>query len=247
MKLQPERSFSFDLGTDIRLRRSTLVSFDIYRSNLYGQIYNATSSGAACSNCGGLPLYTTEYGNLGVSRFEGILVDVHHDVPQGIYWALSGGLTRGYLVNVLLGFYNTAGGTCVPSTGANCANLTVVPNVNFNGTFAASIPYAQGLGTLGYRWSPEKYADLTGIYYGNNNTYFRPAFVVFNGHISYPLSHKLSLLVTFLNITGMYDASIQTWSLGDLSGAPTVSGLPYPQYGEEYGPRTVLLATQIRL
>jgi hypothetical protein len=131
----------------------------------------------------------------------------------------------------------------------NSANLNVVPGVNFNGTYTdgASVPYAQGLGTLGYRWNANKYVDLVGTYYGNNNTYFRPAFVEFDGHIGYPLTRNASLLVTFRNITGIYDNSYQIWTPGNLSGAPTISGLPYVQYGEEYGPRTILLTTNLRL
>jgi len=242
LNLQPEKSFGFDLGTDIRLRRNMVLSFDVYRSNLYGQIYNSTSLTGTYL---GAPLYTTEYGNLGISRYEGILLDVRHDVPQGLYWSLSGGLTRGYLVSVPTGFYNTAGGTCVLSTGAYCQNLTVVPNINFNGQFATSIPYSQGLGVFGYRWSQEKYLNLTMTYYGNNNTYFRPAFAEFNGNIGYPVTKNMSLLVTFRNITGVYDGPTQTFSAANLSGAPTITGLPYPLYGEEYGPRTIILTMDI--
>jgi hypothetical protein len=245
LDIQPEKSFGFDLGTDVRLHRNTVLSFDVYRTNLYGQFYNLTSITGTYL---GLPLYATQNGNLGESRYEGVLVDLRHDAPHGLYWALSGGLTRGYVLNVPPGFYNTAGGTCTIATGADCTNLTVVPNINFNGTFTGvSVPYSQALGKLGYRWAAEKYLDLTGTYYGNNNTYFRPAFVELDGNISYPLSKNASVLVTFRNITGIYDGAIQTWSPAILSGAPTISGLPYPQYGEEYGPRTILLVTQVHL
>jgi len=244
LNLQPEKSFAFDFGSDVRLHRDTMLSLDIYRSNLYGQVYKSTS---ATGTYLGLPLYTTQYGNLGKSRFEGVLLDVHHDVSQGFFWSFSGGLTRGYVVNLPTGFHNTAGGTCNTSTGANCTNLTVLTNINFNGQFAASIPYSQVLGTIGYRWNPDKYLDLVGTYYGNNNTYFRPAFTEFDGQIGYPISKRVSLLVTFRNITGIYDGSIQTFSPMIMSGAPTISGLPYPLYGEEYGPRTVILTTSLHL
>jgi outer membrane receptor protein involved in Fe transport len=252
VNLQPEKSFSFDLGTDIRLPRNTIASFDVYRSNLYGQLYNSTTTNGSCPICGGLPLYITEYGNLAESRYEGLLLDLHHDASHGIYWALSGGLTRGYVVSVPTGFYSDASGPCNHATattpdGNPCPNLTVVPGVNFNGTFAASIPYAQGLGTLGYRWNAEKYADLVATYYGNNNTYFRPAFMELDGYIGYPIAKNISLLATFRNITGIYDGSTQILSPGIFSGAPTISGLPSVLYGEMYGPRTIILTTQIHL
>jgi len=237
LRLQPEKSFAFDAGTDIRLPRNVILSFDVYHSNLYGQLYNSTSITGAYL---GLPLYSTQYGNLGESRYEGILLDVRHDVPHGPYWSLSGGLTRGYVVSVPAGFYNTA--TC-----QNCINLNVVPNINFNGTFAASIPYAQGLGVIGYRWNPERYIDIEGTYYGNNNTYFHPAFVELDGHIGYPITRNMSLLVTFRNITGLYDGPVQVFTANNFRGAPTTNGLPYPLYGEQYGPRTVILTTNVNL
>jgi outer membrane receptor protein involved in Fe transport len=249
LNLQPEKSFGFDLGTDIRFSRNTVLSFDVYRTNLYGQLYNSTMTSGSCPTCGGLPLFVTQYGNLGESRYEGILVDVRHTVPHGTYWSLSGGLTRGYVVSLPAGFYNTADGTCIPATGANCTNVNVVPGANFNGTYTdgASVPYAQGLGMLGYRWNADKYVDLVGTYFGNNNTYFRPAFVELDGHIGYPLTRNVSLLVTFRNITGIYDGPFQIYTPDNFSGAPTISGLPYVQYGEMYGPRTVLLTTDLRL
>jgi outer membrane receptor protein involved in Fe transport len=248
LNLQPEKSFGFDLGTDIKLPRNTILSFDVYHTNLYGQLYESATTNGSCPTCGGAPLVVTQYGNLGESRYEGILVDLRHTVPHGTYWSLSGGLTRGYVVSVPTGFYNgTTGYPYTPCT--DCANLNVVPGVNFNGTFTngVSVPYAQGLGTLGYRWSAYKYVDLVGTYYGNNNTYFRPAFVELDGHIGYPLTRNVSLLVTFRNITGIYDGAYQIWSPGNFSGAPTISGLPYVLYGEMYGPRTVLLTSNVRL
>jgi len=248
LNLQPEKSFSFDLGSDIRLPHSTIVSFDVYRSNLYGQVYrSAAISGTYTGVDGTLPLYVTQYGNLGESRYEGILIDVRHNTPQGIFWSLSGGLTRGYVVSVPAGFYNKPGGTCVPSTGVNCQNVTVVPGINFNGTFAGSVPYSQALGTIGYRWNSEKYVDVVGTSYGNNNTYFVPAFTEFDGYIGYPLSKNTSLLVTFRNITGIYGTPFQILTQGGFSGAPTISGLPYAQYNEPYGPRAVILTANVHL
>jgi outer membrane receptor protein involved in Fe transport len=246
LNLRPETSFAFDFGTDLRLHQSTLLSFDAYRSNLYGQLFSSTTFSGTCPTCGGLPLYINQTGNLGVSRFEGIILELRHDVPRGMYWSLSGSLTRGYVISVPGDFYNTAGGTCNRATGANCTNLTVVPNINFNGTFDGVVPYAQAFGGFGYRWNTEKYVDLMGTYYGNNNTYFRPAFVELDGHVGYPLTKNVSLVMTFRNITGIYDSAIQSLYPG-LSGAPTISGLPYPQYGEEYGPRTLILTTMIHI
>jgi len=258
LNLQPEKSFGFDVGTDIRLPRGTILSFDLYRTNLFGQFYTSTApDGTYTGNYGTLPLYTTQQGNLGRSRYEGLLLDVRHDsVTHGIYWAFSGGLTRGYVVNIPSGLYNGIITSYLPPTYApvsttctHCANLNVVPGINFNGTFeSTSVPYSQALGIIGYRWSPEKYVGLTSTYYGNNNTYNRLAFVEIDGNVGYPLSKFVSLLVTFQNITNIYGGGVNFFSAANIEeGYPNVVGPPGPRYGEEYGPRTVRVTTQFHL
>ena len=254
--LQPEKSFAFDLGTDIQLHRNTIVSLDVYQATLHGQLYQTSGIATTNYNGSGLPLYATQYVNLGVSRYEGILADVHHDVPHGIFWRFSGGLTRGYAVSLPPGFYNAAGATCNFATLAGCTNLNLVPGINFNGTEtagaggqngSASIPYAQALGVFGYRWNPDKYVNLTATYYGNNNTYFHPAFVEVDGYLGYPLTRNVSLVVNVRNITGIYDGSVQNVTLGNFSGTPAIAGPPYAENQEEYGPRAVIVTTQVHL
>jgi hypothetical protein len=140
------------------------------------------------------------------------------------------------VVSVPPGFYDNP---TVPCT--NCTNLAVVKNINFDGPFGATVPYAQGLATVGYQFRPNSYADVTGTYYGHNNTYFRPAFVDWDAHLGVPVNTNVSLLFTLRNITGIYGDAVQFLSPSIMSGAPTVSGPPYPLYGEAFGPRTLEL------
>jgi len=247
--LQPEKSFGFDVGADLKLQGGTLVSFDVYRTNLFGQLYRTTTM---TGNFNGLPLLTTQYGNLGQSRYEGVLLDIRHDVARGLFWSFSGGLTRGYVVSLPAGFYNTATGTCNVTTGANCQNVQVIPGINFDGEFTsfsqsqAIIPYAQALGTLGYRWKDQGRVDVVGTYYGNNNPYIRPAFVEVDGHLSYPLSKNIALVATLRNLTNIYGASVTPFDPSVLTGAPTITGLPYVLYGQQYGPRALIVTSQFR-
>lgn len=244
--LQPEKSFGFDVGADIRFPHNTIVSLDVYRSNLFGQIYSSTAlAGTFTGSAGTLPLYVTEFGNLGESRYEGILLDARHETPRGVYWTVSGGLTRGYVVSLPAGFYNTAGSTCNTATNAGCKNQTVVPNINFNGTFAAAIPYAQGLGSIGYRWNRERFVNLIATYYGNNNTYYRPAFVELDANAGIPLMKDSSLLFTLRNITGVYGGGVQLLGGSVLTGAPTIAGQPQALYQQNYGPRTLVLTLKV--
>ena len=250
--LQPERAFAFDLGTDMRLPGSTLLSFDLYRANLFGQIFNSTTFGGngTCPGNTIAPCYTSQFGNLGYSRFEAATLAVRQDVPKGVYWSALAGLTRGYVVSVPAGFYDAAPATCNFSTGAGCKNQYIVPGINFNGNIGlqttGSIPYAQGVATGGYRWSPQKYVGITGTYYGNNNTYFWPAFMAFDGQISYPLAPQASVLFRFENITGIHGGSVQQVTPDTITAAPSMAGLPYALYAEQLGPRALTLTLQTR-
>lgn len=246
VNLRPETAFSFDLGTDIRLPRNTVVSFDAYRSNLYGQLYENSGYNGTCPTCGGLPLYVTQFNNLGSSRFEGLTASVRREVPRGVFGLVSGGLTRSYVVSLPANFYDANGQKCDFATGANCQNIQVIPNINMNGSFATAVPYASGYAQIGYRWAPEKSIDLAATYFGNNNTYQRPAFGELDAHLRYPLTKSWTLLVTFRNLTGAYDDPIQTLSLANTIGAPAITGPPYPLAGENYGPRAIMLTSRFR-
>ena len=73
--LKPETSFSYDIGTDMRLNDVTTLSMDLYRTELYGQFFETTTtttySGSACSTPPCL-LGITQYNNLQHSRYEGL-------------------------------------------------------------------------------------------------------------------------------------------------------------------------------
>jgi hypothetical protein len=253
--LQPEKSVAFDLGTDFRLPRNTLLSFDVFRADLHGQLYSYQSvDGTYSGPEGTLPLFVQQYVNLSSSRYEGLLLDLRRDAPRGLSWSVAGALTRGYVISVAPGFYNALGATCDFSTGNNCVNLSVVPGANFNGTYnagvggyggGASVPYAQAHGGIEYTWNTGRSAGLSATYFGNNNSYFRPAFVEVDGN--YPLTKNISLGVAFQNITGIYDGSMQSFNPANFSSVQTIAGLPYALYGQEFGPRTVQLLLRVSL
>jgi len=230
LNLKPETSFGFDFGTDIRMHRDTVLSFDLYRTNLFGQFYESST---LTGTHNGLPLYIDQYGNLSQSRYEGVNLDIRHEVSKGVYWHGALGLTRAYVVSVPAGFYDS------PSTGPNSANTYVVTGANFDGEFQSTVPYANGSATIGYRWSPGKYIDLSPTYYGKNNLYFVPAFVEFDAHAGYPLTRDVSLIATLRNLTGIYDGTYQRYS--PVLVAPVIAGLPYPLEPVPYGPRTVIV------
>lgn len=241
LNLKPEESFGVDIGTDLRLHHDTVLSLDLYRTNLYGQFFETETTGTFM----GEPLYTFSYGNVATSRYEGLNLDVHHDVTSGYYWRGTFGLTRGYVVSVPPGFYNNPS---VPCT--NCVNQYIIPGANFNAAaFSGTVPYASGSAMLGYRWRPGTYFDLSSTYYGNNNIYLTPhAFIELDGHASYAITRNVSLLATFRNITGVYDQSVQTYipsyEVPVIPGAP-----PYSQGAAlelPFGPRAVIVTADFR-
>jgi outer membrane receptor protein involved in Fe transport len=256
LNLAPEKSFGVDLGMDMRLHHTTVLSFDFYNTNLYGQIFTGVSysyyNGPLCpSPPAGLPgcqLFVSQVENLGHSRYQGINLDIRHDVPKGIYWHGELGLTRGYVVSLPAGFYNVAGSTCRAATYlSTCQDTYIVPGINFDGQEQSTVPYATGSAQIGYRWSPGKFVDLEPTYYGNNNSYYVPAFVTFDAHAGYPLTKNVSLLATFRNITGIYGQALQTQSpFGGFITAPTVVGGPYQLYGLPYGVRSVSITANFQ-
>lgn len=242
LNLKPEQSFGFDVGADARLQRNTVASIDLYRTNLFGQFFVGTTQ----STFNGLPLFISEYGNLGTSRMEGVNLAVNRDVPSGYYWRGTLGFTHAYVISVPNGFYNN--GTC-PNTP--CTNQSVVPGANFiSSTYSATVPYASGSALLGYRWTPGKYVDLSATYYGNNNIYNTPhAFVILDAHAGYAFTKNVSLLLNFSNITGAYDAAIENFgNIGYLT--PVVTGATgfYPgvSYVQPYGPRALIVTANYK-
>src|SRR5207253_182035 len=101
ISLRPETSFAWDLGTDVRTPNQTVVSLDLYRTNLYGQFYSQTAIDPNCgAPCGGLPLFITERENLVPSRYEGVQFHAARNVGKGLFWDGGLGLTRSFVVSL---------------------------------------------------------------------------------------------------------------------------------------------------
>ena len=123
------------------------------------------------------------------------------------------GSTRGFIVSVPPGFYNEPGMVCNFATGNGCVNTYAIPGSNFNGQFESTVPYANGSGAVGFRWTEKKYLELQANYFGNNNAYFEPAFFEFvDASGGYPVTPVFSLIATLRNITGIHDQSYQLFT-----------------------------------
>lgn len=246
--LKPETSVGFDLGSDGRVDRNTVISLDLYHTNLYGAYYSETTvvPASVCgAPCGGLPLYTSTFNNLTESRMEGVNLEAHRDVPSGLYWTGNLGLTRGFVVRVPSGFYNNPEVPC-----KNCVNTGIIPGANYN-YFAGdtgTIPYSTAYAELGWRWRPGTFFGFAGTYYGPNNPYYTPkAFAEVDAHAGYAINSRVSLLVTLTNVTGVYDQSFLLSSPTYLT--PVVHGAGLPPFEPNiasYGPRAITVTTAVQ-
>lgn len=154
--LLPETSMGYDLGADIRLPDGiTVISTDIYTTNLFNQFLSSTSGGTpgpacpstaytvsadgtTCLSAGGnvpatvVPIYTSQNRNLGNSRYQGIEFSIKRDPAIGFGFLLNYAGMRGYPYNISPCFYSTtfnANGTL--NCSAINTNLGVVNGLNY--------------------------------------------------------------------------------------------------------------------
>jgi len=102
---------------------------------------------------------------------------------------------------------------------------------------------------LGYRWSPQRYMDIDATYYGPNNGYARPAFIVMNANAEFPLSKILSLHASVHNLTGIYGQNVVQYDPFQTSeiGLPQFAGPANWVPGLEYGPRAFILRLDVHI
>jgi len=229
--VKPETAFGYDLGIDRRLAPRITFTGDIYLTNVWNSFlpqtyqdgtYTATS-GAATGKTE--PLFVTQTGNLGQSRYEGIEAAVASDPVAGFGYKIQGALMRAYPYNISNSLYATA-------SGPYSTNLAVIPNVNyepsggigFNGIGATSgrVPYSQGYAEVNYkknRW----YGNFGVTYYGPNNTYNNPAFGVVSGTLRYQVTKRGSIQFSGYNITQAYATPYEVFFGG--IPVPLVNGI----------------------
>jgi len=83
-------------------------------------------------------------------------------------------------------------------------------------------------------------------YYGPNNSYFVPAFTIFDAHVGYPITKNFSLTGTFRNMLGTNDRAVTLWNDYNIFPQPTLFGSPGLTLGEAYGPRAFILKRRLQ-
>lgn len=197
--VRPETAFGYDGGFDYRLPRTrTVASFDVYTTNLINQFFTSTS---VTGTYKGLPLYTSQYQNIGHARYEGVELALTHDVPRGLFWSASGTLMRAAPYNLPRGFYDQPG---MPLS----TNLGIINGHNYTGVFGdalnVSVPYSLGSAELGWRTQTNAFLRFDANYYGNNNQYYQPAFVELDTSAGLPVGPRSQVTFSATNLTNAY-------------------------------------------
>ncbi|HUN30344.1 MAG TPA: TonB-dependent receptor [Alphaproteobacteria bacterium] len=240
--LKPETSFAYDLGTDARLPGGNILSVDTYLTNIWNQFATSVSDTGTTYTYQGVayPVYVSTNENLAQSRYEGVEVGLRRDPPVGYGYTFAGDLARAYAYNISGNFYLTA-------AGAYTTNLAVIPGTNYygngsgyNGISNKSEAYSMGYAAIHRRGSWGQFAELGLTYYGSNNTFNIPAYVV--GHATYrqPIAKDTAIQVSADNLFGSNALKYVLYGANSAAiPAPLINGQVGLRGDVPYGPTTL--------
>lgn len=240
--LRPETSFAYDLGADARLHTGDILSIDTYLTNIWNQFATSVSDTGTTYTYQGVayPVYVSTNENLAQSRYQGVEVAFRHDPAVGYGYIVSGDLARAYAYNISGNFYLTA-------AGAYTTNLAVVPGVNYygngsgyNGISNKSEAYSMAYAAIHRRGSRGQFAEFGLTYYGSNNTFNIPAYIVGSATYRQPIARDTAIQVSADNL---FESNALKYVLYGANSAaipaPLVNGQIGLRADVPYGPTTV--------
>jgi len=263
--IKPETSFGYDVGGDARLSRdgSLVATLDLYSTNLWNQLISSSqylngtvtlpqylpgdASGHPTGPPKTVPLYSSGATNLAQARYQGIEAGIRRVVPTGFGFVLQGSLMHATAVNIPHTFYTAPGSTTVTKN----EGIFVGPNFygGYQGVSNQPIPYSQGYGEISWRNAQGALLSFSETYYGPNNAFFVPAFLIAGINGRAPIGHNgLFLNLNVDNLFNTYGNSYITEYAGitqPLVPGATFSGAPVSGAilnANAYGPRNVRLS-----
>jgi hypothetical protein len=240
--LKPETAFAYDVGGDARLRNGNILSVDLFLTNIWNQFLTQITDTGTTYTYNGTPyeVYTSTNGNLAQSRDEGIEVALRHDPAIGYGYTVSGDLLHAFAYNVAGNFYATAAGQYE-------TNLGVVPGINYisngpgyNNISNKSAAYSMGYAEIHRRGGWGQYASLGLTYYGSNNMFNIPAYLVGHATLRQPIARDTAIAVSADNVFG--SNALPYTLYGYNSGAiyaPLITGQVGLKADVPYGPTTL--------
>ena len=210
---KPETSSGYDLGSDVKLNRDTLISTDLYLTNVFNRYASVTSQVPGTFD--GKP-YTmsVQEGNQAVVREEGFEFQVLHAPRVGLGYHGALDLLRDYA-------YDQNSNVSVDSIfNATPGNYVQLPGY----------PYAKLQNDLFYTFGNGSQTRFSATSYGENNAFGERAFTEFDGEIRLPLKVGLVLNLGATNIfnhddyraAGVYDGGPTYAALGGGAGYTTL-------------------------
>ena len=240
--LKPETAFAYDLGSDARFHNGMILSTDVYLTNIWNQFATGVSDTGTTYTYNGVayPVYASTNENLAQSRYEGIEAALRYDPPVGYGYTVAGDLAKAYAYNISGNFYLTAAG---PYT----TNLGVVPGVNYysngtgyNGISNKSEAYSMAYVDVHRRGSWGQYASFGLTYYGSNNTFNIPAFIVGHASLRQPIARDTALQLSVDNLFGSNALPYVLYGANSAAiPAPLVNGQIGLRGAVPYGPANV--------
>lgn len=243
--LLPETSFGYDVGGDWHMRTGDVLSFDAYLTNLRNQFVGVIYPSGTTFNPPGtsaqIPVYISTNQNLAQSRFEGLELTWRRDPARGAGYTIAAALQRAYAYNLPASFYSSAAGPFTTNLGViNGANFYAFNSPFFNGISNKSEAYSQGYAGIHGRGGNGQYAEFGFTYYGSNNTYNVPAFVIASASYRQPIAGpNYTLQLSADNIFNSQNPSYVLYGAG--IGAPLANGQFGIRSAIPYGPATLRL------
>jgi len=206
VNFKPETSFGYDLGTDVKLDRDTLISADAYLTNIFNRYASVTTENTGTFD--GKP-YTmvTQNGNQAVVRQEGVeLQELHAPrVGLGVHSAVD--ILRDYAYD---------------QSNANFSINSIFSATPGNYVQLPTYPYMKLRNDLFYTFGNGAQARASATSYGANNAFGEPGFTEFDGEFRVPLKGSLVLNVGATNLFnhddyrpgGIYDGGPTYQALG---------------------------------
>ncbi len=252
--IRPETAFGYDLGADDRLKDGTIISGDVYLTNLFNRFFTQSyPTGLTCLQVacvdqnfnpitGPYPVLKQINTNISNARFEGIELVVSRQPRFGFGYRASLGLEKGYYYDLPPYFYCS-----VPGPGCTYdQNLNIISGQNTNGVGVGigglnyngnmRIPYSQGDLQLSYAFKNGAYALFGETYYGTNNSLNEPPFGIGYATLRYPLRKGLALQVSGDNIFNAWPGILPVYGGG--VPIPLANGQQAATTGNVLGPST---------
>ncbi len=189
----PETSSGYDFGTDVRIDRDTLLSGDLYYTNIFNR-YASVTSPIPTTYDGTTYPFTTQNGNQANVRNEGLEVSFLHQPRVGLGFHSALDLLKDYAYN------QTATDVSTKNifNGGSPGNNVQLPGY----------PFMKLRNDLTYTLANRDEFRFGATSYGANNSFGQPGFTEFDANVRLPLANKLILSVGSSNLFNKDDYQV---------------------------------------